>query len=324
MSVQADDLRLKWTGAAPRARVASPNRGSAAAPLLPSPGGPGAPSSGAESAAARLRLRVLASFVGAALSSSVLQSFPTLEPILLDARPGVGSGLFLGSCEANWTTTGGRVGAAGCHLKAGQPPAYQPVCAGGNASAAACAAVNVTCAWSAAAPQGAIDTCPEALDLAQTLYSVSLGLSTATTLVAGYIYDKKGPRYSGVLGALVCAGCNCLITISLLSPSLNWLSFAAFPLADCAGGLVSLSMWGFTWHYPTHQALIAALFNSSVGLSAYLAVLGGWLVSGPLHMAPTLVSTRDTSQHSRPQALIAVVGMRRCGWCMPRWRCSRR
>ena len=127
-----------------------------------------------------------------------------------------------------------------------------------------------------------------------------------------------------MLGALVCAGCNCLITVSLLSPSLNWLSFVAFPLADCAGGLVSLSMWGFTWHYPTHQALIAALFNSSVGFSAYLAVLGGWLVSGPLHMAPTLVSSRNTSQHSRPQALIAAAGMRRCGWCMPRWRCSRR
>lgn len=43
-------------------------------------------------------LRVLAVFVGSALSSSVLQSFPTFEGILLDRRPEYGAGLFSSSC----------------------------------------------------------------------------------------------------------------------------------------------------------------------------------------------------------------------------------
>jgi hypothetical protein len=105
-----------------------------------------------------------------------------------------------------------------------------------------------------------IYACPEQLHRAQTLYSVSLGVSTVSTLILGYVYDKCGPRFAGVLGALLCAACNVLITVALRWPHLNDLVWLAIPLCDCAGGLVSLSMWGFTWHLPEKQATVSSLY----------------------------------------------------------------
>jgi MFS family permease len=108
-----------------------------------------------------------------------------------------------------------------------------------------------------------IYACPEQLHLAQTLYSVSLGLSTVATLFLGYIYDKRGPRFAGVFGALLCAVCFALVTVALKWPHLNALVWLAVPLADCAGGLVSLAMWGFTWHLPEKQATVSSLYMVS-------------------------------------------------------------
>lgn len=109
----------------------------------------------------------------------------------------------------------------------------------------------------------AIYACNKQKQLAQTLYSVSLGISTVATLFLGYIYDKKGPRFAGVFGALLCAACFVLITVSLTWPALNGLIWLAVPLCDCAGGLVSLAMWGFTWHLPDKQATVSSLYMVS-------------------------------------------------------------
>ena len=108
-----------------------------------------------------------------------------------------------------------------------------------------------------------IYACPEQLQLAQTLYSVSLGVSTVATLFLGYIYDKKGPRFAGVFGALLCALCFALMTVALKWQHLNDLVWIAVPLADCAGGLVSLAMWGFTWHLPEQQATVSSMYMVS-------------------------------------------------------------
>ena len=64
--------------------------------------------------------------------------------------------------------------------------------------------------------------------------------------------------------------------------------YAAFPICDCAGNLVSLCMWGFSWHCPQNQAMMSSLFMASVGLSSYLAVVLVWLVT--VHaLSPVLV-----------------------------------
>lgn len=139
---------------------------------------------------------------------------------------------------------------------------------GGDAQGAALFAVHCDPGWadgsgSIAAFNSSSDpiyACPQQLQLAQTLYSVSLGLSTVATLLLGYIYDKRGPRFAGVLGAFLCAVCFALITVALCWPRLNGLVWLAVPLCDCAGGLVSLAMWGFSWHLPDKQATVSSLY----------------------------------------------------------------
>lgn len=63
----------------------------------------------------RLWLRIGVVFIGTALSSSVLQGFPTVEPVLLDRRPEYGAGLFALYCDnksvSNHTTAPGAVDA---------------------------------------------------------------------------------------------------------------------------------------------------------------------------------------------------------------------
>lgn len=59
--------------------------GGVSSPLLPR----APPSRQPHGSRCRLYARVAACFVGSMLSSGVLVSFPTLEPILLDQRPGV-------------------------------------------------------------------------------------------------------------------------------------------------------------------------------------------------------------------------------------------
>eukprot|EP01043_Picozoa_sp_COSAG02_P027013 COSAG02_NODE_1574_length_11880_cov_13.431675_4_plen_103_part_00 len=77
-------------GVAPKARMRiAPGVGSGAgvrAPLLPGAVGSGQQRPGGQ---CRLYGRMAVCFVGSMLSSGVLVSFPTLEPILLDQRDGV-------------------------------------------------------------------------------------------------------------------------------------------------------------------------------------------------------------------------------------------
>ena len=116
--------------------------------------------------------------------------------------------------------------------------------------------------------------------MAQTLYSVSLGISVMSSLILGYIYDKRGPRFAGLLGAAIVTLCNILIVVALKIPKLSFLVWIAFPLCDTAGGLVSLAVWGFTWHFPMHQALVSSLFMASTSTSSCMAFVATWLVSG--------------------------------------------
>ena len=60
------------------------------------------------------------------------------------------------------------------------------------------------------------------------------------------------------------------ITFAHMHSSL-WTVWIAFPLCDTAGGLVSLAMWGFTWHFPNDQALVSSLFMASTSVSSCMA-----------------------------------------------------
>lgn len=192
-----------------------------------------------------LYARIAVVFVGTAASSSVLQGFPTIEPMLLDRRPGFGGALFASLCT-NSSVSGGAV-------------------------------QNGT---------SFLDACPEQLAAAASLYSMSMGLSTVSTLAQGCLFDHFGPRLSGVGGALTNAAALAAFALALSSPSLNWLMWIATPLADCSGALASMALYGFAWHLPAHQGLLAALFASSIGLSTYAAAAAEWLVRGPLQLSP--------------------------------------
>jgi hypothetical protein len=179
--------------------------------------------------------RIGVAFVGAVLSSSLLQSFPTFEPILLDRRPARGAGLFSELCNSTGPSL----------------------------------PLNDT----------RLDACQPQLDEATQLYSISLGLSVATSLLTGWLYDVMGPRASVVLGALLTSAGLASLTLGLGDPGGNWLVWAGSSFADCAGSMVSMAMFGFIWHVPRHQAMLTALVASATGLSSYMAVAANWLVS---------------------------------------------
>ena len=213
-------------GVKPRMRVAAGVGGASSRTPLLLPNARDFNAAGQQSSSGcRLYGRMALCFIGSMLSSGVLVSFPTLEPILLDQREGVvrtlvtrplrccsplrasraqcgggtqGAALFAAHCEPGWADGSGSMPA----FNSSSDPIY---------------------------------ACPQQLQLAQTLYSVSLGLSTVATLLLGYIYDKRGPRFAGVLGAVLCAVCFALISVALQWPRLNGLVWLAVPLCDCAG-----------------------------------------------------------------------------------------
>ena len=115
-----------------------------------------------------------------------------------------------------------------------------------------------------------------------------MGVSVASTLAQGCLFDRFGPRVSGFGGAFVTAAALAAFALALSSPSLNWIVWLAVPLADCAGALASMALYGFVWHLPAHQGLLASLFAASIGLSTYAAALADWLIRGPLHLSPVV------------------------------------
>lgn len=82
--------------------------------------------------------------------------------------------------------------------------------------------------------------------------------------------------------------CRVVCQVALTAREAEWLVWFAAPLADVAGNLVSYTIYGFIWHAPEHQALIAALYTASVGLSSALASVAVWLVR-ECGVPPTLV-----------------------------------
>ena len=190
------------------------------------------------SSPAVLWARIIVVVIGAALSSSVLQAFPTVQPVLLDRRPAHGAALFASHCSNSTTSNNS---------------------SDNNNSTG-------------------IDACEAQLDAAAELYSISLGVSTGTSLITGWIYDRVGPRRSAVFGALSTAVGFGVLTAGLCLPRLEPLVYVGVTLADCAGALTSLAVYGFSFHSPRHAALVTAMYATSIGLSAELAQLAVWIV----------------------------------------------
>eukprot|EP01108_Squamamoeba_japonica_P004317 TRINITY_DN3423_c0_g1_i1.p1 TRINITY_DN3423_c0_g1~~TRINITY_DN3423_c0_g1_i1.p1 ORF type:complete len:472 (-),score=91.83 TRINITY_DN3423_c0_g1_i1:3-1418(-) len=110
-----------------------------------------------------------------------------------------------------------------------------------------------------------------ALDHLSSVYTVASGVSVGAFLFVGWLYDRVGPRWAGVFGAAGSALGMMLMAVSLLSPSVSWLLYVALPFTDTAGALNSMSLFGFIWHAPRHQATILGVDNSATQLTAAMA-----------------------------------------------------
>jgi hypothetical protein len=103
-------------------------------------------------------------------------------------------------------------------------------------------------------------------------------MSVAFSLPAGIMYDMLGPRTSAVIGALTVSIGMLLLSLSIASPTLNGIAWPACILCDCAGTMASMAVYGFVWHLPQHQTLLATLFAASFGVSTWLVQVAVWLV----------------------------------------------
>lgn len=205
-----------------------------------------------ENRSGRLRLwtRIGACAVASFFSSGVLVAFPTVEPILLDRRPTHGAGLFAHLC-ANSSS---------------------------NASFAnSSSSIDV------------IDACEAQENAAATLYSVALAAMQVVSLPGGYLFDYAGPRASSVIAALTTGASLAMLSLGLMYPRFEWLVWLGVPLAEGAGQITAMSIYGFIWHAPQHVALVVSVIALSNGISTYMAALAVWLVRGPAIVPPTLV-----------------------------------
>lgn len=89
------------------------------------------------------------------------------------------------------------------------------------------------------------------------MFTRSLGSSIASSLITGYLFDAYGPRRIAIGGAVAVSVAFVLMTVALVFPAADNLIWVAATLADCAGSLTSLTVYGFTWYSTlSHRHLI--------------------------------------------------------------------
>ena len=71
-----------------------------------------------------------------------------------------------------------------------------------------------------------------------------MGISVGVYFFAGYLYDRFGARFNGVAGSVGVAAGLALLALGITRPSLNWLVYVGFTLADFAGSANSMALYG--------------------------------------------------------------------------------
>ena len=143
-------------------------------------------------------------------------------------------------------------------------------------------------------------------------------------LLGGLVFDALGGRWAAVLGCVINAGGFAVLAVLfLLLDSSNPLVMAltagpivetavfciAVLLVDAGSLITNVSFFGFLWHLPRQQALILALSNSCLNVSAFIPLI--------------LRSALDGSSMSLSSVLmlyvasIAGLAMPLCWWSVP-------
>ena len=79
------------------------------------------------------------------------------------------------------------------------------------------------------------------------VYSIAVGLAAVACVPAGILFDRLGPRFVGVFGALMTALSMVGVVVALRVPSLNWLLFVAFPSATLFGYMNLWCCYAYLW-----------------------------------------------------------------------------
>lgn len=135
--------------------------------------------------------------------------------------------------------------------------------------------------------------CDKQYELLASIYATTSGLSQMCILSLGMTYDRYGPRWSAVDGALTCAVGLCLLAFAVWSDQSNVkfvsaLGYAGLFIADVGSFLNSYSLSGFIFLFPNHKSFIVSLSGSSYAGAALVAFLPNILVSQflwPVHLA---------------------------------------
>lgn len=135
--------------------------------------------------------------------------------------------------------------------------------------------------------------CDAQLTILGNMYTVAAGCSQMSVLPLGIIFDRYGPRWTAMDGALTCAFGLALIIVAIQIDQSNLalvsgLGYAGLFIADIGSYLNSYSMNGFLFLMPEHQSFIVSLTGSSYAGAALLAMLPNLLVQiygWPFHLS---------------------------------------
>ena len=106
-----------------------------------------------------------------------------------------------------------------------------------------------------------------------SVFSVATGLAVVGTVPAGILFDRLGPRFVGVFGALACAASMVGVVAALRVPALNWLLFVCYPGATLFGMMNIYCCYAYLWLLPKHQNTVNSLAAAVQALSDTLALV---------------------------------------------------
>lgn len=114
-------------------------------------------------------------------------------------------------------------------------------------------------------------------DAMNEVYNIGQGIVLVFGLPMGLMYDVVGPSMVTAVGGLF-SGCGLLgMALSISAPRFNNLLFFTYPLAVAGGGLVSYSIFGFIWLFPSNQTFVGSLNTASLAVSDASALLGVYM-----------------------------------------------
>jgi len=110
-----------------------------------------------------------------------------------------------------------------------------------------------------------------------SVYSIAMGVSMISTLIAGMFYDVIGARSIGVYGALGTSICLILMAMAIKIPSLNNLLWFAYPAVNVFGMANSMDAYAWLWLLPDDQNTVSALVGAIQCLSDSFCLIAVFL-----------------------------------------------